>query len=112
MDPKSSALVGVSGFNGGKFPKREDKFANVRCNNCGNLGHTPSHCWGKNVDGRRPPNPKIVDPKAKTNNVLLGEHKVETETIISEKNLVCLNSKLCESNFPNMRSARKKGKVD
>ena len=52
LDPKSSALVGVSGFDGGKFPKCENKFANVHCNNCGNLGHTPSHCWGNNIDGR------------------------------------------------------------
>ena len=37
LDPKSSALVGVSGLNGGKFPKRENKFANVRCNYCGNF---------------------------------------------------------------------------
>ena len=35
----------------------------------------------------------------------LGEHKVENETIISEKDFVCLKSKSCESNFPNMRSS-------
>ena len=31
LDSNSSALVVVSGVNGGKFERRENKFANVRC---------------------------------------------------------------------------------
>ena len=94
---KPSALVGVSGSNGGRLPRRENKYANVRCKNCGNLGHTPSHCWGKNIDGKRPPNP---NPREKRDNAFVGEHKAENETSktsITEEEFVCLKSKFSDA---------------
>ena len=50
LDSKSSPLVSVIGANGGEFQRRENKFANVRCKNCENLGHTPTQstcCWSE-----------------------------------------------------------------
>ena len=100
---KSSALVGVSGHNGGSFVRRENKYANVRCKNCGNLGHTPSHCWGKNIDGRRPPappTPNLVDHKPKADNAFVGEHTNDRKPILSENDFVCLMSKIKDSKYP------------
>ena len=65
---KPSALFPLSGRNGTSSPKRENKYANIRCRNCGNPGHTSSHCGGKDVDGGRPPKPRALNGKDKIEN--------------------------------------------
>lgn len=54
----SSALFGASGNDHRKFGKGgRSRFSSVRCTNCNRFGHYASHCWGKDINGQRPPNP-------------------------------------------------------
>ena len=97
-DYRSSALVAVNGANSGEFTKCENKLAIVQCNNCGNFGDNQSHCRGKKVDSRWSTRPELADQKARKSIAFVGQHNVENETVIFEKDFVCLVSKLCESN--------------
>ena len=94
-----SALVGVSGKgNGG-----QKKYGNYRCSICGNLGHTEQVCWGKNINGQRPPKPTSSDkPKSNysRNSAHVVEHKQSGNQIISESDFVCLMAKINSSAYP------------
>ena len=96
---KPSALVGVSEENhekigtNGKHPHRYSKH---RCETCGNIGHSASVCWGKDVNGRRPPNPN----KMKRNNALFARDDDSSIRLMEEKDFVCLMANINDSNFP------------
>ena len=99
--PKTSALVGVNNQNNNQgFQKRQHKYSNHRCENCGTIGHSANHCWGKNVNGRRPPNPNSADRKQSNSNALVVDHNVEPNRVISQNDYVCLMSKINQSNYP------------
>ncbi len=102
--PRPSALVGLSGSSNGG----QKKYANYRCSNCGNLGHTEKVCWGKDINGKRPTKPNFVN-KTKSNDpgnsAHVVEHKHSSDQIISESDFVCLMAKINSSAFPKRASS-------
>ena len=104
VNAKSSALVGIRGEddrnpNGSSSTKRINKYANHRCENCGNLGHTVEKCWGKDVNGRRPPRPYSSGEKGRETSALVNEHQTGSK-FMTEEDFVCLMSKIRQSNYP------------
>ena len=100
LKSNESAFVGVPGRNNGKSfggSKPKNKFANHRCKNCGNFGHTEEACWGKDINGQRPPN-----PYKKSNAAFVGEHQTQTNDtkLLSESDYVCLMGRISGSSFP------------
>lgn len=102
-EPKQSALVGVSGKGNsgfrGDFNPKQHSYVNHRCENCGNIGHSKADCWGKDVNGRRPPNPNPED-KPKSNSAFVGHHKNVPTQVINENDFVCLMAKINTSAYP------------
>ena len=103
--PKPSALVGVST---GKSNGGHRKYANYRCSICNNFGHTEKVCWGKDVNGQRPPNPNPSD-KSKSNgprnSAHIVEHKGSDNQVMSESDFVCLMAKINSSAYPKRASS-------
>ena len=50
LSHKDSALMN-------RVPSTGRTNRDMQCTNCGRSGHTASHCWGKDINGRRPTPP-------------------------------------------------------
>ena len=99
-DHKSSALVSESNCRPNN-PGKPHKYSNHRCENCGNIGHSASRCWGKDVNGKRPQNPHPDNTdKSKTNNALVGQHNGSGTKLMTENEFVCLMSKINNPVYP------------
>jgi len=94
-----SALLNIRG---GFRQKPPNPYANYRCEKCSNYGHSESRSWGKDVNGKRPPNPSPYrsDKKKNSENALVGAHTNNDGPDVPESDFVCLMSKLNESQFP------------
>ena len=89
-----SALLNVRGRFRQKGP---NPYANHLCAICNNLGHSESHCWGKDINGKRRPRPGRPPPKQISENSSIGAHKDDGANAVSESEFVGLKSKLNES---------------
>lgn len=99
---RASALVDTGTRGARRSSKR---FADHRCEKCGNLGHRASHCWGKDVSGKRPSNPKFADGIKNKDSALLTEHGKDKESASCESDFVCIISKLRKSKYPKRASS-------
>ena len=71
----------------------------MKCTNCGRNGHTASHCWGKNIDGRRPSPPNKFQPRTvdKTPSAFVSQED-HPDPVVDEADFTCLISKTFPGN--------------
>ncbi len=106
---RPSALVGVSG----RTNANGKRYLNHRCSICNHVGHTEEFCWGKDINGQRPPNPnpnpnqnrRQTKSSASRNTAHVVEHKQSDNQIISESDYVCLMAKINSSAYPKRASS-------
>ena len=101
----SSALLSYG--NRGNTKQSNSYNSPMVCNNCGHTGHTAPRCWGKDVNGRRPPAPPGYVPKGKnrqdgsTTNGFVTTDIVQppSSTFISEADYTCLMTKIVNADL-------------
>ena len=71
------------------------------CTNCNRPGHTAPYCWGKDINGRRPPPPSNYKPRKNQDQkpaaFVSNEKDGETH---KDDGYTCLISKIKQSNIP------------
>ena len=66
-----------------------------KCTNCGHMGHTAARCWGKDLNGRRPPPPSGYKSRmAQRKESAHVTKKSDPDIIVNNVDFTCLMSKV------------------
>ena len=76
-----------------------------KCTNCGHTGHTATRCWGKDIDGRRPPAPTNYKSRNNNNNrkpsAFVSQQRDKSNiVVINDAGYTCLMTKISEGDVP------------
>ena len=107
-DTPNTASSALLSYGNRSNTKHNTQNKDMLCSNCGHTGHTAPRCWGRDVNGRRPPPPPGYVPKG-TNRPERsgGTGFVTTEidvpsssSVISATDFTCLMTKLVNAGTP------------